>query len=385
MKKIIYVILDGAADSPRSAFAEAKTPNLDKIARNSKCGLWLGPKADNYNPRNMSSVATLELLGYTAADEPGRGYLEALGIGLKPNKNSIYLRANFATMKDKKIIDRRAGRDYSGLTALTDTLNEQIKEINGVKTKLYRSVGHRNVLVLTGNGLSKNISENDTKMENPPAIRGLDKNSIKTAVVVNKYLEKSKDILSKHAVNKKRKYPANFLLVRGAGSVKNVTPFIKKFRISACSISGLGIIRGVSRYVGIDVVNPNLNEDIEKSLTDRVNQAIRCLKGYDLIILHINGADTCAHNKQFGKKVKFLEMVDKQVFSRLVKLNSMNVAVICDHITSSKTGEHIFGPVPFLIKTVQHKNNHIARLNEYNCKRGFGDTQPMQKIISMVK
>jgi 2,3-bisphosphoglycerate-independent phosphoglycerate mutase len=382
MKKIIYVILDGAADSPQSALAEARTPYLDKIAKKGFCGIWTGPFAKNYNPRNMSSVATLELLGYSYADEPGRGYLEALGIGLKPGKNIIYLRANFATVKNKKIIDRRAGRDYSGLDALAGFLNKKINNIRGVKIKLYRSVGHRNVLALTGHGLNKNITENDTK-ENPPRIIAKSHNAIKTAVVLNKYIEQSNKLLSAHPINKQRILPANFLLVRGAGCAKKVLSFSKKFALHACSISGLGIIRGISRYVGIDVISPEVNQDLETNLTHRTNQAISCLKKYDLVIFHINGADTYAHDKQFTKKVKFLEMVDNQVFSKLIKMKNTNIAVISDHVTSSKTGEHVFGPVPFLIKT-NKGNNNINRFNERTCKKGFVEKRPMQKVIRMV-
>jgi 2,3-bisphosphoglycerate-independent phosphoglycerate mutase len=111
MKKTLFLILDGAADSP-SAFAAAKMRNLNSLAAKSLCGIWSGPYAPKYNPKSMSSVATLELLGYSYKDEPGRGYLEALGIGLKPDKNSLYLRANFSTIsKNNKIVDRRAGRD----------------------------------------------------------------------------------------------------------------------------------------------------------------------------------------------------------------------------------------------------------------------------------
>src|SRR3989338_7634764 len=159
MKKFLLVILDGVAENcttlkrhyARSALAKAKKPNIDLLAANSACGIWSGPHAPHYNKRSLSSVATLEILGYSWRDEPGRGYLEALGIGIKLRKGDVCIRGNFATVSDK-IRDRRAGRDEQGLDMMVKDLNRKIKSIDGVKTRLYRAVGHRGVLVLSGKG-----------------------------------------------------------------------------------------------------------------------------------------------------------------------------------------------------------------------------------------
>ncbi|MEM7819456.1 MAG: hypothetical protein QXD48_01365 [Candidatus Aenigmatarchaeota archaeon] len=384
-KKILFIILDGAADYPRSAFAVARMSNLNEIAKKSLCGVWSGPYAPNYNLKNMSSVATLELLGYSYKDEPGRGYLEALGIGIKPNKNSIYLRANFATVdKNINIVDRRAGRNYFGLDELTKELNKKIRNINDIRIKLYRSVGHRGVLVLTGNGLSKYVSDNDIGGRKPEKICAKIKKAEKTANILNEYIKKSYEILSKHPINKKRKIPANFLLLRAAGSLKYVNSFRKKYGFNACSISGVGIIKGISKYIGINIIKPKINEDYERNLRLRLNIALKCLKKYDFVLLHINGADICSHNKDFRKKVKFLESVDRNIFSELKKMENINIVVICDHATSSKTGEHIFGSVPFLLHTTKNKKNNIKKFDENNCKNGFKTKNPMKKILDEI-
>src|SRR3990167_4150049 len=136
MKKVLLVILDGAAEKATSAYAKAKKPHLDMLASNSTCGVWSGPHAPNYNSRSLSSLATLEILGYSFRDEPGRGYLEALGAGLKPRKDSVCVRGNFAFVRGTRIIDRRAGRDEKGLDDMVREINKKIKSISGIKIKL---------------------------------------------------------------------------------------------------------------------------------------------------------------------------------------------------------------------------------------------------------
>ena len=117
MKKIICVILDGAAEPRRSAFAKASMPYLDHLASHSYCGMWSGPHiGKGYNTKSLSEPGILNLLGYGLSESPGRGYMEALGIGLKPAPGDICLRANFATVDSRmKVVDRRAGFDETGL------------------------------------------------------------------------------------------------------------------------------------------------------------------------------------------------------------------------------------------------------------------------------
>ncbi|MFA4820127.1 MAG: hypothetical protein WC613_04175 [Candidatus Aenigmatarchaeota archaeon] len=381
MKKTLLVILDGAADEGQSAFAAAKKPYLDMLASNSTCGLWSGPHAPHYNPRSMSSVATLEILGYSYHDEPGRGYLEALGMDLKPG-SSLCVRGNFASVdKNMNFIDRRAGRDEHGLDTLVRDINRKIKKVKGVKIKVHRLVGHRVVIMLTGSGLDKHVTDSDYGKKTRP-IRPLDHRARKTADILNEFAKDVYEILSNHPVNKKRKVPANYIILRGVGSRQKVRNFNKKYGVKACSISGVNIIRGTSRYLGISIIDMPLSQ-LENDLHLRARKAIDALDRYNFVILHINGADTYAHDKNFAAKVKFLEKVDAEVFSHITKLRSINIAVISDHITNSKTGEHIFGPVPFLIYSPEEDTEEEYKFDEKNCQGSFVSDNPMKKILSV--
>ncbi len=384
MRKVLLVIIDGGADKGRSAYAKADTPNLGVLAANSDCGIWTGPHAKGFNKRSLSSLGTMEILGYSEKDEPGRGYLEAVGINLKPKKTDVCLRANFATVSKKwKFKDRRAGRDEKGLNQLTKMLNQKIRTIEGVKIKFHRMIGHRLVVVLSGKGISKHVTDSDIG-DHVSKISPKNPKGRKTARILNELTKRTNELLSKHPVNKKRKFPANIVVLRAAGSKQKVTSFQKKYRMKGAVISGVNILLGISRYVGIDIL-PSPPTQLETDLPFRVKKAVNALERYDFVILHINGADTNAHNKNFPGKVKFLEKVDREVFSQIVKLSHINIAVISDHETDSRTGEHSFGPVPFLIYDCDDESGEFNhKFDEFHCKKGFIADNPMKKIMSVI-
>ena len=112
--KIVYLVLDGVGGLPDkerggTELQVAKTPNLDKLAENSSCGL-LEIVAPGVTPG--SGPGHLTLFGYHPLKyRLGRGVLSSLGIDFDLHEEDVAARANFATMdSDGKISDRRAGR-----------------------------------------------------------------------------------------------------------------------------------------------------------------------------------------------------------------------------------------------------------------------------------
>jgi len=114
-KKYLLIICDGMGDLPiaelgnKTPLEAASTPNLDRLAQNGKLGLMyvLGKGI-----RPNSDEAHLVLLGYDLEkDYPGRGPIEAAGVGIVLQEGDVAIRANLATIdQDLHVIDRRAGR-----------------------------------------------------------------------------------------------------------------------------------------------------------------------------------------------------------------------------------------------------------------------------------
>src|SRR3989344_9098940 len=132
--KGVFVIIDGLGDLPhpllkgKTPLEDAKTPNLDFFSSKGKLGNMY-PINKNVVPE--SDAAVLSILGNNLFGS-FRGYLEALGGGVKITAGDLSLRTNFATvdnLKDKRIIDRRAGRTLTTKEAglLAESINKQIK------------------------------------------------------------------------------------------------------------------------------------------------------------------------------------------------------------------------------------------------------------------
>src|SRR5215467_1419339 len=113
---LIYVLLDGIGDLPHhdlkgsTPLSFAKTPNLDKIARNGSIGEVISV-GKGIAPQ--SDIAVFNMLGYKFdnGEYVGRGVIEAIGVGIDFKSGDLALRGNFATVDNERvIIDRRAGR-----------------------------------------------------------------------------------------------------------------------------------------------------------------------------------------------------------------------------------------------------------------------------------
>ena len=385
MKKILLIILDGAPDiGKRTPLSEAFKPNIDYLASHSTCGMWRALLPKNYSIANFSDVGNLQLLGYYKY--PGRGYLEALGIDLKPDKKAVYLRANFSYVKKVKngykIIDRRAGRNEEGLDKLVKEINKI--NIKGASIKFYKGTGHRGVLVLKGKGLTYEVTESD-KFSYASYVNPLNKKGGKTSRILNEFIDKSFELLNKHSVNKKRRIPANFLLLRGLGHYVSVKPFSKIFGMKGAMVSGVGILKGIGRFIGLDVSTVSgANGHVNTNLEGKLKKTLELLNRYDFVVFHINGADEAAHDRNPKKKKAFIELMDRKVFSEIIKLRNTIVIITSDHITSSKTGMHVKGFVPFLIYNPDDDIFSRRSFNEHTCNDFITDN-PIKKIIIKIK
>ena len=143
----------------------AFTPNMDFLANKGKTGLMYTVQK-GFAPE--SDVAVISLLGYNPFKySPGRGIIEAVGVGLNVENGDLALRCNFATLgKDKKIIDRRVARTLSTEEAqdLSEEANRHIKLKSTPATFQFKNtLGHRAVLLIKNedHSLSGKISNSD--------------------------------------------------------------------------------------------------------------------------------------------------------------------------------------------------------------------------------
>jgi 2,3-bisphosphoglycerate-independent phosphoglycerate mutase len=404
MKKILFIVIDGLGDGlipeleNKTPLEAARTPNLDFLARQGTCGL-IEPFKFDWQDKPESDTCHLALFGY----EPekyhlGRGVYEAFGIGVKLRKGDIALRANFATINDDlKIIDRRAGR-IEATQSLVDALKGI--EIEGVKFLLFKSYGHRAVLVLRNANLSAEISDSDPKEEGSEIKKVIAKmelpEAIFTARILNKYLLEIQRVLKNHPLNSERVKtglpPANCILTRRAGKFQETVAFKEKYGLSACCIAGGGLYKGIGKILGMDLIEvEGANGFKNTNLTGKISAAKDALKNYDFVFLHIKAADSLAEDGNFRGKKEFIEKIDENL-KPLLNLEDTLIALTGDHSTCSLLKRHCSEPLPILIwsRTVLDRTGEgVEKFSERTCRKGglgeFKQLDLISKILNFAR
>jgi 2,3-bisphosphoglycerate-independent phosphoglycerate mutase len=244
MKKAIVLIMDGVGDlpTPKTPLQAAKKPNLDKLAQGGITGL-ISPVGRGVVPG--SDTSHLRLFGYEPKIcYPGRGPLEALGIGITLNEGDVAFRANFATIdKNRMVVDRRAGRiDTRTASSLSKLVSMTIED---VEVYFKNSTEHRGALVLRGPGLSQCVTETDPHANvtvQECLAEDESEEAKKTARIINKFTQIIHERLKKAPENRKLEtqnlLPANIILLRGAGVFCSTPPFDERFGIHGACIAG---------------------------------------------------------------------------------------------------------------------------------------------------
>jgi len=378
--KGIIMIIDGMADRPlkelgnRTPLEAAETPNMDKLAEIGINGIM-----DPIRPgiRAGSDTSHISILGYDPYEVyTGRGPFEAAGIGVEVIAGDIAFRCNFSTQDDKGIItDRRAGRIREGTENIAQSIDSmKIEGFEDVKIIFKESTGHRAVLVLRGKELSDKVSDSDPKHEGKPIkkVVPLDDSSeaARTADLLNKFVEKSYQILKDHPVNQKRvnegENPANVILPRGVGAVPHVPPFNEKYGLKSACIAETGLIKGIGKIAGMELIDvPGATGGIDTDLDSIAKSIVDTANGdeYDFILINIDGADEAGHDGEMEEKVKFIEKVDL-VIGEIMKIDDVYYILTADHSTPISAMDHTGDPVPIVIKGPEIRVDKVNKFNE---------------------
>jgi len=377
------MIIDGMADRPLEEFGfktpleSAATPNMDKLVENGICGIM-----DPIKPgiRAGSDTSHISILGYDPYEVyTGRGPFEAAGVGVDVLEGDIAFRCNFSTADDKGIItDRRADRIRERTEELTDSINS-IGTIDDVKIIFKESTGHRAVLVLRGEGLSDKVSAADPKYDGKKwtKVVPLDDTpqSRKTALILNKVVEKSYEILKDHPLNLERiendENPANIILPRGAGAVPNVESFSDKYGLKSACIAETGLIKGIGKIMGMDIIDiEGATGGVDTNL-DNIAQGIldTASKDYDFLLINIDGADEAGHDGNAHEKLEFIQKAD-EVVGKLKNMDDFYFVLTADHSTPISVMDHTGDPVPIIINGPGIRVDDVKTYNERAASNG---------------
>ena len=360
----------------------ASTPNMDKLAKEGVNGIIhvLGKGV-----RPNSDEAHLTLFGYNKKDFPVRGPIEAAGVGIKLEHGDIAIRSNLATVDEElRVKDRRAGRieDTKPFTKGLDGM-----KIDGVKFIVKSGTGYRVSIVMRGKSLSDKISNSDVHYlpggkvvedwydHKINTIKPLDKTKEAkfTADVLQKFLERSHEILEKNPLNAKRekqgKLRGNYLVTRYPGHYKALKSFKEKYNLKACCIAGAGLYKGLGSIAGMDLIHVKGATGLPNTdVNAKIKAAKKYIKKYYFAFVHIKPTDIYGENGDCQGKKKFIEKIDKAL-SGLKNFKGLLI-ITADHSTPCSHKDHSGDPVPLLIHGGNVKADNVVKFGEKECRNG---------------
>jgi 2,3-bisphosphoglycerate-independent phosphoglycerate mutase len=386
VSRLLYVCLDGLGDDPipeldgRTPLEAADTPHLDGLAARGRTGtvVTVGP---GIAPE--SDIGVFGILGYDPTEEhPGRGVLEALGVGMDFADGDLAYRVNFATADWPEIVDRRVGRDLSSdeARALAAEVNERLA-LDGATFRLEATVEHRGALVIRtedGVALSANVSNTDPAYRRegtlgvaletfePKVARcdPLDATDAarRAADLTNAFVEGSARILDASEVNVARRdrgaLPGNVILTRDGGDHRpRLQPIRERFGLSWGCFVEMPVERGISIALGMEPVGaPRLDpsgfgDAAEEAYADWASLAAEALADFEALYVHLKGPDVPAHDGRAEDKRDVVTAIDRAFFGEVLPRigGGTVVAVTADHATSCVRKAHTADPVPLVV------------------------------------
>lgn len=359
--KIVLLVMDGLGGLPgasgKSELEAADTPNLDRMAAESICGMQ-HTVSPGITPG--SAPGHMALFGYDPIRyQIGRGIVEALGLDVEVGPGDVVARGNFCTVDESgQITDRRAGRIPTELNhELCDLLNKGVN-LDGADITFYPGKEHRFVVRLKGEGLSEDVADTDPQHEgmSPITARALTPGAKRTANFVASFIDQTREIL-------KERDPANMVLLRGFSQHPDYPSMRDVYHLTPGCIATYPMYRGVASVVGMDILAAG------DSLETELATLQKNYDSYDYFFLHYKKTDARGEDGDFDAKVKAIEEFDAFLPS-VLELGPDVVLVTGDHSTPAALAMHSWHPIPVMLKGRYCRPDRVTQFSESACIAG---------------
>lgn len=365
--RILLTVLDGLGGLPFNGHTEleqARTPNLDVLAKSSSLGA-LVPIEHGIAPG--SGQAHIALFGYDPfAYQVGRGVLECLGVGLSPGQGDVCCRANFCNFDGQVVTSRRAV-DQRGERMSTELCRELCGRlqkafesgIEDVSVTVRSGEEHRFAVMFSGPGLEDGASDSDPGVEGLPPRQVEGSRVEKTARIANEFIRRSAEVLGSRK-------QANYVLLRGLGIRPQLPTFGERFRLRSVCVAAYPMYRGLAELVGMDVARDGRDDWLSQlDVLERVG------KDYEFTFFHLKDTDKAGEDGLFERKVRLIERFDAEILPRLVAWGFDVLCLTGDHSTPSVMKKHSWHPVPVLLwSRYAMPEGSSAVFTERACLRG---------------
>jgi 2,3-bisphosphoglycerate-independent phosphoglycerate mutase len=375
--KYIILIIDGASGLPlpehggKTCLELAHTPNLDALVREGILGL-----ARTVPPgmEPSSACACISVLGYDPkVYYKGRSAIEARSLGIPIGEGEVVFRCNLVAIRDGRMWSYSSGYiTTEEAEQLIAALNESLGDD---RVHFYPGVSYRHILKLKGREdtlLATCTPPHD--IPNKPVAEFLPRG--KGSKFLRELMKRSAAVLKDHPINVKRvsrgDIPATTIwLFWGSGQVPDMPQFRQVYSLNAAMTSGVDLLRGLARMVGMEVLDiPGVTDGLDNDYAAQAVGALKALENHDLVVIHIEAPDEAAHAGSIDDKIEAIQKVDKEVISRLRSWqeHDLRLLVMPDHPTPIKTQTHSPEPVPFVLWGPGFAANGAKRFTEAEAK-----------------
>ena len=348
--KYVIILGDGMADEPlaelggRTPLEYAEIPNMDRIAREGRCGM-LRTVPPGFEPG--SDIANLSILGYDPRTSyTGRGPLEAASMGVTLRDGEMAYRCNLVAIRDGVMEDFNAGHITSAEGA---ELLRDLDAALGGDARVYPGVSYRNLMVVSGAEGAVTTPPHDIvgRAVADYLPRGDD------AGILLDCMERSREVFAGHPVNRRRreegKTPATEIWPWSGGKKPSLVPFREKYGLAGGVISAVDLLNGIARLAGMEVIRvPGATGFLDTDYEAKARYAVSALDRLDFVYMHVEAPDEAGHMGSVEEKVRAIERLDEAVGIVLDRPDTV-VAVLPDHPTPIRCKTHTADPIPFAV------------------------------------
>jgi 2,3-bisphosphoglycerate-independent phosphoglycerate mutase len=355
--KFVVLIIDGASGWPvaslggRTSLEAARTPHLDRLAREGTVGL-----AHNV-PAGMeasSAVACMSVLGFDpAAHYAGRGPIEAGAMGIELEPGQVAMRCNLVTVVDGRLVSYSAGNITSEESA--ELVAALADELGDDRLGFHPGVGFRHILtVREGSDL---LTTSYTPAHDVTDRAVADYGPVGPgSALVQELTERSKAVLARHPVNARRiargLSPATQIWLFWPGTKPERMPAFAEMNggKTAALTTAVDLLRGLALQTGVDMLTmPGVTDGGDNDYAGQMTGALEALHDHDVVFVHVEAPDEAAHAGDVAGKVRAIERVDALMVPQATARRDVSLLVLPDHPTPLEIKTHVAEPVPFVM------------------------------------
>lgn len=375
-RSLLWLVLDGMADRPapaldgRTPLEAAATPHLDALAAAGINGTMdVGPPGTPLS----SDRAHAHLFGYDPRELPGRGVLEARGLGVAVPEGGVACSASFAraTPADRgwRVTDRHlrgADADYARWGERVATYGAETADVRFAYTWKNRGIV---TLAPVDGPLSASVTDVDPFETGLPVLRARPTDGAtdraaadRTARALAAYTRSTAARLADADA------PVDVVLSKWAGERTDPEPFAARHGLRGCSYTPKPVLAGLAATLGL------AREDVADDYDRRAEELLGALDGYDFLHAHYPEPDEVSHAAGPVAKRDELAAVDASLaplVDRALADDELVTVLTADHTTPS--GEdvvHSGEPVPVTVVGEPVRRDGVERVGERPAAKG---------------